>query len=157
MSKSTQKTHKALNSVQGEREPSLIRRMPLAVGKSLIKTILSEAMSQNTGLARKQTLRGLSQADMFSERAQRPRTVPVYGTRRQVSPNQINQFKNLYPVPLFSPVQKTLPGIKSFCRQRKERRQILFVKQIAGYHRHRSPGQGGTYRRKPESHYSCRR
>lgn len=41
----------------------------------------------------------------------------------------------------------------AFCQRRKERREILFAKRIAG--RKRSPGRGGTYHRNVMSQWSC--
>jgi len=39
------------------------------------------------------------------------------------------------------------------CARRGIRREVLFARRVAG--RRASPGRGGTYRRRPESLYSC--
>lgn len=45
------------------------------------------------------------------------------------------------------------PKVVLFCQQRRERREVLFAKRVAG--RKASPGRGGTYRRRPESQWRC--
>lgn len=45
------------------------------------------------------------------------------------------------------------PKVVLFCQQRRERREVLFAKKVAGYRR--SPGRGGTYRRRAESQWRC--
>lgn len=41
-----------------------------------------------------------------------------------------------------------------FCVDRRKRKSVLFAMRIAGKYR-RSPGRGGTYKRKFESSFSC--
>lgn len=45
------------------------------------------------------------------------------------------------------------PRVTLFCQQRRERREVLFAKKVAGFRR--SPGRGGTYRRRAESQWRC--
>lgn len=52
---------------------------------------------------------------------------------------------------------KEIPGERTVCQKRAERREELFKKGIAGRGRRRSPGQGGSYRRTRDSEVTCRR
>lgn len=52
-----------------------------------------------------------------------------------------------------SRLQIRKPAVTLFCQQRRERREVLFSKKIAGFKR--SPGRGGSYRRRPESQWRC--
>lgn len=74
--------------------------------------------------------------------------------------------KNLLPrtfQPTFSfgtlPHAKEKPSTKldahGHCAKRKSRRKILFQMKIAGTNKRNSPGQGGTYKRTPESALPC--
>jgi len=64
---------------------------------------------------------------------------------------------------VLTPVQAQLSALKQLrykvpartlvCHQRAVRREVLFARRVAGYRR--SPGQGGSYRRRPESQYGC--
>lgn len=46
---------------------------------------------------------------------------------------------------------------KTVCEKRDERREKLFAMGIAGVGSHRSPGQGGSYKRTKGSEISCKR
>lgn len=48
-----------------------------------------------------------------------------------------------------------VPSAVWFCLKRKQRRQVLFARRVAGWRRKRSPGRGGSYRRTPNSAYRC--
>lgn len=50
-------------------------------------------------------------------------------------------------------LQLAVPERVLFCQQRKVRKEVLFAKRVAG--RRRSPGRGGTYRRRAESQWRC--
>lgn len=54
---------------------------------------------------------------------------------------------------LLSRPRMAVPEKVLFCQQRKERREVLFSLGVAGSRR--SPGRGGSYRRRPESFYRC--
>ncbi|AXH78103.1 MAG: hypothetical protein [Microviridae sp.] len=43
----------------------------------------------------------------------------------------------------------------SICQRRSVRRSVLFMNQIAGKGRRKSPGQGGHYRKTDQSEMSC--
>lgn len=45
---------------------------------------------------------------------------------------------------------------QNLCGRRSDRRRILFQNKIAGNNLRKSPGNGGTYNRTPESQTSCR-
>lgn len=45
------------------------------------------------------------------------------------------------------------PRAVLFCQQRQVRKEVLFAKRVAGLKR--SPGRGGTYRRRQESRWGC--
>lgn len=57
--------------------------------------------------------------------------------------------------PLWKPTAE-IPGTTTICDRRGARRRALFVHQIAGRGRRKSPGAGGTYHRTPDSQASCR-
>lgn len=46
------------------------------------------------------------------------------------------------------------PSRVYFCVKRKQRREVLFARKVAGHFR-RSPGRGGSYRRTQSSYYRC--
>lgn len=52
-------------------------------------------------------------------------------------------------------IPRQIPGTKSVCQRRFERRTVLFARNIAGKGLRRSPGQGGTYRRTITSQQGC--
>lgn len=47
------------------------------------------------------------------------------------------------------------PASVRFCIQRKQRKEVLFAKGVAGKNKRRSPGRGGGYRRSAKSNYRC--
>jgi len=56
---------------------------------------------------------------------------------------------------LFNPLRE-VPGTKTICQRRSDRRRALFKLHVAGSRKRRSPGSGGSYRRTPDSYYHCR-
>lgn len=52
-------------------------------------------------------------------------------------------------------LREPVPGVKSVCQRRLDRRQVLFRLGVAGRGRRRSPGSGGHYRRSMESQVTC--
>lgn len=53
----------------------------------------------------------------------------------------------------FNRLSVRVPGRVQFCVQRKQRREVLFAREIAGFRR--SPGAGGHYRRNEDSNWRC--
>lgn len=155
MRSSQSKPNQSLTTTgQGDRRSyPYLPRMPLT---QIDPLELQERMSQVLGTRVR-----------FRERFQRPewfrsilRTerLPLFGLRSQrgrVS-GRFQQRGDIYPGrrDLFDPLRK-VPGTKTICQIRSERRQHLFKLGIAGRGKRRSPGQGGSYRRTAESYYHC--
>lgn len=51
-------------------------------------------------------------------------------------------------------LQVRVPEVTLFCQQRRERKEVLFAKGVAG-RSGGSPGRRGTYRRRAESQWRC--
>lgn len=75
------------------------------------------------------------------------RVMPPRGRVRQFSIPAKRLFRDLEKLRIRE------PKVVLFCQQRRERREVLFAKRVAGFRR--SPGRGGTYRRRAESQWRC--
>lgn len=136
---------------QGVQLQHLFPRMPLP---SVNPLELLERMSQNIG-ARVRPDHRVQRPVWFRAK---PERLPLLGLRSQRQPveGRLQGRGEIYRGrdALFSPL-RTTRGTRSICQIRSERRQHLFKLGIAGKGRRFSPGQGGTYKRKADSYYSC--
>lgn len=88
-------------------------------------------------------------ADEFTQRRFEP-SVPTerrFGLRARMSRAFARGFVQLKKLGFRN------PGIVVDCARRKVRREVLFSRRVAG--RRRSPGRGGTYRRREVSNWRC--
>lgn len=72
---------------------------------------------------------------------------------RRLLPSPAKRLSKRQQYKALSTLQIRAPRATLFCQQRRERKEVLFAKKIAGFKR--SPGRGGTYRRRPESQWRC--
>lgn len=83
--------------------------------------------------------------------------LPIIGLRsqREVRKERNGRFKGFDATKHYQRREPSLKAPREICRRRHERRSVLFSLKIAGFGRKRSPGAGGTYKRKPESLMRC--
>lgn len=73
--------------------------------------------------------------------------------------SSVAHMKREFRLPGIKPgilTDRDIPGTKSVCQRRSERRSQLFRMGIAGKNKRRSPGTNGTYRRNEESQLTCK-
>lgn len=75
------------------------------------------------------------------------------GVRLPIAPLQAIRRTQARDRVAFNALKVPYPGRVEFCLRRKQRREVLFAKQVAGFRR--SPGRGGSYVRSPFSSWSC--
>lgn len=139
--------HKVRESRTSGRRPDMLR-------PELRQLVLAERLGQM--VVRRRVRPETEQADVRRvERKLIPR-LALLGLR-----SQAQKVVMRAPQSIISQVQDVffreegIPGTKSVCRKRMDRRQVLFRMGIAGRGRRRSPGSGGHYRRSERSQVTC--
>lgn len=74
-------------------------------------------------------------------------------SHRQKFPLPAKRLSKRQQYKALATLQIRAPRATLFCQQRRERKEVLFAKKIAGFKK--SPGRGGSYRRRPESQWRC--
>lgn len=86
------------------------------------------------------------------------RVAAVNRVLRNVLEHSVDDILQDIPkIELFKKEDWRPPAKLNVCSQRDDRRRALFALRVAGYGLKRSPGKGGSYKRKVESTQSCGR
>lgn len=122
---------------------------------TLPRLLALETMSQDVGTVRRGRQVPSSQPHVWVNPL--VDRLPILGLRsqRQKVAGRVQRTEKYGVRSLEDPLRE-VPGTRTICQKRSERRALLFKMGIAGKGKRKSPGQGGTYKRNEESITTCR-